>query len=84
MSSMLLDVSAESEKRVLIYICPECGDIACGAYSVVVRREREAYVWKSFAYQTSESDLKVVEAFGPFVFDVSVYKDSVLAASAIA
>lgn len=84
MFSMLLDVSAESEKRVLIYICPECGDIACGAYSVVVRREREAYVWKSFAYQTSESDLKAVEAFGPFVFDASVYKDSVLAASAIA
>ncbi|WGS51682.1 hypothetical protein LFL96_09365 [Paraburkholderia sp. D15] len=82
-SSMLIDVSAESEKRVLIYICPECGDIACGAYSVVVRRDHEAYVWESFAYQTGESDLKRLDAFGPFFFDASVYKDSVLAASAV-
>lgn len=37
MPSMLLDVSPESGKRVLLYICPECGDIGCGAYSVLVR-----------------------------------------------
>lgn len=83
MSSILLDVSPEGGKRVLLYICPECGDIACGAYSVLVRREQEFYVWESFAYQTSEADLKTVEAFGPFVFDASMYKCSVLAASAI-
>ncbi|WP_186296859.1 hypothetical protein [Cupriavidus campinensis] len=79
---MLLDVSPESEKRVLLYICPECGDVACGAYSVLVRRERESYVWEGFA-QTSESDLKSAETVGPFIFDASMYKDSVLAASAI-
>ncbi|WP_196493329.1 hypothetical protein [Burkholderia territorii] len=83
MSSILLDVSPESGKRVLLYICPECGDIACGAYSVLVRRQQEFYVWESFAYQTSEADLKTVEALGPFVFDPSMYKCSVLAASAI-
>lgn len=81
-ASMLLDVSPESEKRVLLYICPECGDVACGAYSVLVRRERESYVWEGFA-QTSESDLKSAETVGPFIFDASMYKDSVLAASAI-
>lgn len=83
MSSMLLGVLPGSGKRVLLYICPECGDVACGAYSVLVRRERESYVWESFAYQTSESDLKTLEAFGPFAFDARMYRGSVLAASAI-
>ncbi|CAM2158802.1 hypothetical protein PT2222_500014 [Paraburkholderia tropica] len=83
MSAMLLDVPPERGKRVLLYICPECGDVACGAYSALVRRECESYVWESFAYQTSESDLQIVEAFGPFAFDAYTYKGSVLAASAI-
>lgn len=81
-SSMLLDVPPESGKRVLLYICPECGDVACGAYSVLVRRELEWYVWESFAYQTSDCELNAVEAFGPFVFDASTYRAAVLAASA--
>ena len=83
MSTMLLDIPPEGGKRVLLYVCPECGDVACGAYSVLVRRELESYRWERFAYQTSESDLTTVEALGPFVFDASMYKDSVLAASAI-
>jgi hypothetical protein len=83
MSTMLLDIPPVSGKRVLLYICPECGDIACGSYSVLVRREIESYRWESFAYQTSESDLTTFETLGPFVFDASMYKDSVLAASTI-
>lgn len=83
MSTMLLDIPSEGGKRVLLYICPECGDVACGAYSVLVRRVLESCRWESFAYQTGESDLTIVEALGPFVFDASMYKDSVLAASAI-
>lgn len=83
MSTMLLVIPPVGGKRVLLYICPECGDVACGAYSVLVRRERESYKRESFAYQTSESDSKTVEAFGPFVFDANMYKNSVLAASAI-
>jgi hypothetical protein len=82
-SSILLDVPPGSGKRVLLYVCPECGDVACGAYSVLVRRERESYVWESFAYQTSECDLKAIATLGPFVFDAAVYKAAVLAASAL-
>jgi hypothetical protein len=83
MSTMLLDIPSVGGKRVLLYICPECGDVACGAYSVLVRCELESYRWESFAYQTSESDMTPVETVGPFVFDACMYKDSVLAASAI-
>lgn len=83
MSKMLLDIPPVGGKRVLLYICPECGDVACGAYSVLVQRELESYRWESFAYQTSESDLMTVETLGPFIFNASMYKDSVLAASVV-
>jgi hypothetical protein len=43
----LLDVPPENGKRVLLYICPECGDVGCGAYSALVRRDRESYVWEN-------------------------------------
>lgn len=81
MSAMLLDVPRENGKRVLLYICPECGDVGCGAYSALVRRDRESYVWESFAYQTSECDLTSVEEFGPFVFEAGLYTAALVAAS---
>ncbi|MGY6128302.1 hypothetical protein ACW9YV_23430 (plasmid) [Paraburkholderia strydomiana] len=70
------------QKRVLLYICPECGDVGCGAYSAVVRRDAKSYFWDSFAYQTSERDLNVLELLGPFVFEASQYETAVLAAAA--
>lgn len=45
----LLDAPPDNGKRVLLYICPECGDVGCGAYSALVRRDRESYVWENFA-----------------------------------
>jgi len=83
MSAMLLNVPLENGKRVLLYICPECGDVGCGAYSAIVRRDHESYVWESFAYQTSECDLMLVEPFGPFVFEESLYTAALFAASGL-
>ncbi|AXF05025.1 hypothetical protein CUJ88_42620 [Paraburkholderia hospita] len=80
----LLGISLQSgtESRVLLYICPECGDVGCGAYSAVVRRDATSYLWRSFAYQTSERDLNVLDMPGPFVFEASHYETAVLAAAA--
>ena len=77
----LIDVPPENGKRVLLYICPECGDVGCGAYSALVRRDRESYVWENFAYQVGEYDSTSLEAVGPFVFESNLYKAGLLAAS---
>jgi len=77
----LLDAPPENGKRVLLYICPECGDVGCGAYSALVRRDRESYVWENFAYQVGEYDSTSLEAVGPFVFELSLYKAGLLNAS---
>jgi len=51
MRSLLGTTSPETDDgRVLLYICPECGDIACGAYAVRVVRKIETYTWSDFAY----------------------------------
>lgn len=80
-TSMLLDTTCKAGKHVLLYLCPECGDIGCGAYSALVRCDGESYVWESFAYQTSESDVEPVAALGPFCFDADRYAAAIRAAA---
>lgn len=44
--------SPDSESgRILLYICPECGDIGCGAYSAFIEHGGGTYVWRDFAYE---------------------------------
>jgi hypothetical protein len=31
--------------RVAIYVCPECGDLGCGAITVAVSREEGTVIW---------------------------------------
>jgi hypothetical protein len=45
LSELLLkgDTSFE-QHRVGIYICPECGDIGCGRFSVMVKRRDDGVI----------------------------------------
>lgn len=38
--------------RVMIYVCPECGDIDCGAITAVILDLGSIIVWKDFGYET--------------------------------
>lgn len=38
--------------RVMIYVCPECGDIDCGAITAVILDQGPKIVWKNFGYET--------------------------------
>ena len=59
--------------RVILYLCPECGDIGCGAYTVVVERDGATYVWRSFAYENGYEAAALVEDIGPFRFESQQY-----------
>lgn len=67
----------------LLYICPECGDIACGAYSVRVRREATAYVWSDFAYVNGYEASRPIHDVGPFTFSAVQYEHAIASASAL-
>ncbi len=39
--------------RVMLYVCPECSDIDCGAITANVLDLGDRIVWKDFGYETS-------------------------------
>ncbi|MPQ71041.1 MULTISPECIES: hypothetical protein [unclassified Pseudomonas] len=69
--------------RVLIYICPECGDIGCGAYSVLIRKSSTGIVWEAFAYETGYEELRIICNVGPFIFSSAAYERAIKATSGI-
>jgi len=69
--------------RVLLYICPECGDIGCGAYSARVDVGREVVLWSEFAYENGYEPARLLAGVGPFEFDANQYKAAIAAACAV-
>ena len=60
----------------MLYICPECADIGCGAVTLSVQREAGAIIWKEFGIENNYEDVVHTEGFediGPFTFDGRQY-----------
>jgi hypothetical protein len=56
----VLTLRAKSELksgRVAIYVCPECGDIGCGAITANVQDGGSVVVWSEFGYETDYGGL---------------------------
>ncbi|WP_055714020.1 hypothetical protein [Streptomyces torulosus] len=65
--------------RYVIYGCPECADLACGAVTAVIERDGDDYVWRDFAWQTDEeADLRLngYTGIGPFRFHGAEYRSA--------
>jgi len=43
--------------RVMLYVCPECGDIDCGAITAIILDLGDRIVWKDFGYETGYGDV---------------------------
>ncbi|MER6036741.1 oxidoreductase [Streptomyces sp. NPDC001835] len=68
--------------RFVLYGCPECADLACGAVTAVIERDGEDYVWRDFAWQTGEhADLERngYHGTGPFRFRGAEYRAALAA-----
>jgi hypothetical protein len=63
--------------RRLLYVCPECGDIGCGALTVKIEKTNEHFVWKGFGYENNyDGRMPLLEEYkhiGPFFFDKHQY-----------
>jgi hypothetical protein len=84
-SALLAGQSAAEtdEGRVLLYLCPECGDIRCGAYAAKVQVGPELVEWSDFAYENGYEPGRRLANLGPFVFGLSEYRDVIARASAV-
>jgi len=65
--------------RNSLYICPECGDLGCGAVSALIRRDNDAIVWEAFGYQNDYDEtvqFSGFETLGPFRFKIEEYQST--------
>ncbi|MGW6054586.1 oxidoreductase [Streptomyces sp. NPDC055189] len=80
---LLLEAEAPlSDDRHVIYGCPECEGLECGAVTAVIERAADGtdtYVWRDFAWQTAErADLELngYHGIGPFRFEGAEYREA--------
>ncbi|MER8029301.1 oxidoreductase [Streptomyces bauhiniae] len=68
--------------RFVLYGCPECADLGCGAVTVVIERDGDDYRWRDFAWQTGEHvdlDRDGYHGTGPFHFHGPAYRAALTA-----
>ena len=71
-----------NDRRSLL-VCAECGDISCGAVSVIVDLFDKTALWRDFGYQNDyepEIHGEHLKDLGPFEFDLSDYKKKLILA----
>jgi hypothetical protein len=78
-NKLLVKTEPETENgRVLIYVCPECADIGCGALCCKIKKENGKYIWNDFAYENGYEDEKIYKNIGPFYFDEKTYEELII------
>jgi hypothetical protein len=78
LEQLLLQRPSELQsKRVPIFICPECGDLGCGAITARIIATEDAFSWADFGYENTYDptlpSLKKYVGIGPFVFEKAKY-----------
>jgi len=74
---LLKDVPAELKTgRTILYGCPQCGDIDCGAITAEILDLGDRIVWRNFGHETNYSgiDFEGYEHFEQFEFDKAQYE----------
>lgn len=78
---LLLEEPADlPNNRRTLYVCPECGDLGCGAVSLVVERAGDKIIWRDFGYENDYEGIVHAEEFeevGPFTFDRAAYGQAI-------
>lgn len=78
--SLLLEADAPlTGGRYVIYGCPECEGLECGAVTAVIEKAGDDYVWRDFAWQTDELpdlELNGYHGIGPFRFHGAEYRSA--------
>jgi hypothetical protein len=75
--------------RVMLFVCPACGDLGCGAITADIERDGDLVVWSRFGYQndwqnedgTNWDDFESYKSTGPFRFAWDAYKEVIYRAA---
>jgi hypothetical protein len=71
--------------RLSLYVCPECGDLGCGALTCEAIRVGDKIVWRNFGFETGiaehPADFASYTEVGPFEFDGHQYAETIARAA---
>lgn len=79
---LLMETGDASNGRVSLFVCPECGDLGCGAITARIALNDGGIVWRDIGYENSYDpsiDFDSFAAVGPFVFDLDAYRNELRA-----
>jgi hypothetical protein len=79
------DADLQSNRRA-VYVCAECGDLACGAVTAVIERHGDEIVWRDFKYETEIDpplSLAPLSGLGPFSFHWPEYEHALRQAAEV-
>ena len=64
-----------STGRTQLYVCPECGDIGCGAVTTRIERVGDLIVWGNFDFENDSEEPRLSEfvKIAPIYFEAAPY-----------
>jgi hypothetical protein len=71
--------------RRALFVCAECGDLGCGAITVLVKRTADRVVGDDFGYENTYEERLTSDDYadvGPFEFEFHQYESTFLTALA--
>lgn len=79
---LLLEEPADLlNNRRSLYVCPECGDLGCGAVSIFIEQKENKIIWRDFAHEYNYSnDIIEYEEIDSFIFDKKEYEKVLICA----
>jgi len=84
-------LTSSGDKRIELYVCPECGDIGCGSILTRIHRQDGFVIWDRLAWDNEIYDPVydgarqnfALRELGPFRFEAFGYETAIVAASRI-
>ena len=71
------------DDRRSLLVCGECGDIGCGAVSIILHFTDSTAIWQNFGYENNyepEIHRERLKNLGPYEFDLGDYKSKLIRA----
>jgi hypothetical protein len=76
---LLLEEPADlPDNRRSLYVCPECGELECGAITAVIERKGDRIIWRDFSFQSNSDNVTPIRGHRDisFAFDRAQYNQA--------